>query len=256
MKTIPLLHYEIAGNGPTVLLLHGYMSNNHYWDSVKVELAKRHRVIAFDLLGFGKSPKPGCSKYDLDAQQRSINATLNKLDVTGPFTLVGHSMGSLIALRYATLNPMRIKKLLLTNMPIFNNRTEARKDIYSTQPLYRFALKPGFHAIIWPVFKTVLLLRLLPARITGNLTTHRRYMFQNNRFARIRSMRNLIFQAKVEADLKALQVKTVVLSGINDRAVYLRNLSRFTLGNRIQSLVVEGGHHLPQTSPQLVAELV
>ena len=256
MKTIPLLHHEISGSGPTVLLLHGYMSNNHYWDLVKTELAKHHRVVAFDLLGFGKSPKPGCSRYDLESQRQSIDVTLKKLNITGSITLVGHSMGSLIALSYAAHNPNRIKKLLLTNMPIFNDRNEAREDVYSTQPFYRFALKPGFHALIWPIFKAVLLLRLLPARLTGNLTTHRRYMFQNNRFARIRSMRNLIFQAKVEADLASVQVKTILLSGVSDRAVYLRNIHRFVLSDRIQSLVVEGGHHLPQTNPALVAKLV
>jgi pimeloyl-ACP methyl ester carboxylesterase len=256
MKTIPQLHYTITGAGPTVVLLHGFMATSRYWDKTITELTSNHTVIAIDLLGFGNSPKPGCSRYDLDAQRASIDATLSALNITQPFTLVGHSMGSLVALKYAVKNPQRVAKLLLTNMPIFASTKEAKKDIYSTRFIYRFALQPGLHGLIWPLFKAVLLLKFLPERLTGNLKTHKTYMFQSNGFARVRSMHNLIFQAKVEADLKLLEVSTEIISGLSDRAVYLHNLYQFKLNNHINTHEVIGGHHLPQSNPQFIASLV
>lgn len=209
-----------------------------------------------DLLGFGKSPKPGCSGYDLAAQLRSIEATLDSLAITEPFTLVGHSMGSLISLRYASEHPASIKKLLLTNMPVFASVKEVKSDIYSTRKLYKIALQPGVHGFIWPFFKLFMQLRLLPEHLTGNMKDHRQYMFQSTGISRIRSMRNLIFTAKVEADLRALEVATVLLSGFSDRAPYLKNLQAFRLNQNVALQTVVGGHHLPQTNPSLIARLV
>lgn len=256
MKKIPQLHYTISGKGPTVVLLHGYMATSRYWDKTTEELAKRHTVIAIDLLGFGKSPRPSRSRYDLAAQRASIDATLTALHLTQPFTLVGHSMGSLVALDYAVKNPRRVSKLLLANMPVFASTEEAKKNIYNTRFVYRFGLQPRLHSLIWPLFKTILLLKFLPERLAGNLSTHKAFMFQSSGFARVRSMRNLIFQAKVESDLKLLEVSTEIISGLSDRAVYLHNLYQFQLNAHINIHEVEGGHHLPQSNPRLIASLV
>jgi pimeloyl-ACP methyl ester carboxylesterase len=256
MKIIPTLYYEITGSGPTIILLHGYMASTRYWDKATTHLAGHHTVIAMDLLGFGNSPKPLRSRYDFDDQIASINATLAGIGVSKKFTLIGHSMGSLVSLRYAKQYPERLTKLLLTNMPIFASPAEARQDIYSTRKLYRLMLQPGIHGTVWPLFALIMRLRLIPEKVTGNMREHRKYMFQSNGPSRLRSMRNIIFTGMVEADLKALRVKTVLLSGLSDRAPYLRNLQQFSLGTNILVRNVTGGHHLPQTQPELLIELL
>jgi pimeloyl-ACP methyl ester carboxylesterase len=249
MKHAPLLHYEIEGTGPAVLLLHGYMGSGRYWGRVRQELSTTHRVITLDLLGFGRSPKPRFSRYDLQAQRRSIEATLAALKINEPLTVIGHSMGSLIALDFAWHHADRLERLVLANMPVFASTREAKRDIYGTRPLYRFALQPGLHAIIWPLFKASL---LFTARRRGQQTGRHLYMMQSSRFARIRSMRNLIFKAGVEARLAALEVRTTLVSGAFDRAVYLHNLQRFEMGTMVHSLIVDGGHHLPLTHPRAI----
>ena len=253
MKKIPQLYYESTGTGPVVILLHGYMASSRYWERMTEQLAQNHRVIAIDLLGFGKSPKPSRSRYDYVAQIQCIAATLASLDLKVPFTLVGHSMGSLISLRYAREYPEQIKKLLLVNMPVLLSKADAKDEILGTSRLYRIALKPGLHGIIWPIFKAAVQLKLVPERIGENPAARRAYMFQSTGVSRIRSMRNVIFSAKVEADLLSLHAKTVVISGLNDRKRYIQNLASLKLRDSVLISNVTGGHHLPLTQPELIA---
>jgi pimeloyl-ACP methyl ester carboxylesterase len=256
MKKIPLLYYTDQGTGPVVVLLHGYMASSQYWQRVVDDLAQRHRVIALDLLGFGKSPKPSCSKYDYEAQIASIDHTLMTLEVTEPVILVGHSMGSLVALRYARQHQTGVSKLVLTNMPIFLNYQEAKNSILSHSIFYYVGMRPGLHAVVWPLFKTITRLRLLPTRIGGDAASRRAYMFQSTGTSRLRSLRNVIYSAKIEADLAALSVTTVLLSGIHDQASYIKNLTSLRLKTHMRSLSVPGGHHLPITNPELITQLI
>ncbi len=256
MKNIPILHHSVAGSGPTVVLLHGYLASSAYWQTIADELSRTHRVIAIDLLGFGRSPKPACSRYDYDAQLTSINHTLEKLNVTEPFTLIGHSMGSLISLRYARTFPQRVKKLLLANMPVFASGQQAKQEILSTNFVYRIGLRPGFHWMVWPLFRLALSMQLIPEKVSENAAARRAYIFQNTAVSRLRSMRNIIYAAKIQADLQTLEMTTLLLSGLNDRARYLQNIADLKFGSNVSLANIAGGHHLPLTHPQLVSEYV
>jgi pimeloyl-ACP methyl ester carboxylesterase len=256
MKQIPVLHYEVSGNGPTVVLLHGYMASSRYWQRTTTSLAADHRVIAIDLLGFGKSPKPACSRYDYEAQLASINATLATLDVSEPFILVGHSMGALLALRFTRQYGERVEKLVLANMPIFLTRRQAKKEILGTNPFYKIGLQPGLHSIIWPIFRLSTLLRLIPERIGENAVARRSYMFQSTGISRLRSLRNVIFAGKIQADIQSLRVKTVILSGISDRAQYIQNLGHLPMNEFVRIRNVSGGHHLPITKPESITQFI
>ncbi len=256
MKKIPLLHAIISGTGPTVVLLHGYLASSAYWQTVTSELSLTHRVIAIDLLGFGKSPKPGCNTYGYDDQLASINVTLEKLEVTDAFTLIGHSMGSLIALRYARSFPSRVRKLMLANMPVLLSEKQAKHEILGTNFVYRIGLRPGLHWIVWPLFRLAMRWRLIPETVSENASARRSYIFQSTSISRLRSMRNVIYAAKIEADLRATSVSTLILSGLQDRTRYLQNLAQLRLADHIRVSSVPGGHHLPLTHPQLVSAYV
>jgi pimeloyl-ACP methyl ester carboxylesterase len=256
MKQPRLLHYSDTGSGPVVVLLHGYLASSRYWERVVTTLSKKHRVIAFDLLGFGKSPKPACSRYDYTAQLDSIEASLQQLGVTGKIKLVGHSMGSLIALRYAAEYPARVKKLVLTNMPVYLREGEARREILSSSLIYRFGLRRGLHGFIWPLFVLTTRLRLLPTKVAEGAVERRNYLFQNTGLSRLRSMRNVIFAATIEADLLRIKVKATLVSGLEDRKQYLRNIPQLRKVSDIVSHAVKGGHHLPLTHPELFADFI
>ena len=101
----------VAGRGePTLILIHGFGDHLMTWRAVFDRLATRHRVIAFDLPGFGVSEKPD-GKYTLDAMTDRVRAIV--AGQRGPLILVGHSMGGEIALNVALSEPGRIDALVL-----------------------------------------------------------------------------------------------------------------------------------------------
>jgi pimeloyl-ACP methyl ester carboxylesterase len=85
----------IAGK-PPIVLLHCYTCAIDWWDRVIPLLRPAHRVIAIDLLGHGGSEKPR-SGYSMEEQAQLVAQALDRLGVTGPVTVVGHSLGGAVA---------------------------------------------------------------------------------------------------------------------------------------------------------------
>jgi len=128
----PLLHVAIdQGEGPIVVLLHGIASSSVTFQNVVPELAG-HRVIAIDLLGFGESPMPDDCDYTLADHVEAIQLTIGSLRLHEPFTLVGHSMGSLIAARYAAQNSRQVSKVVLVSPPVYLSPTELTNSLDRT----------------------------------------------------------------------------------------------------------------------------
>lgn len=81
--------------GAPIVLLHCYACSLHWWDEFVPRINENHRVISFDLIGFGGSQKPG-SGYSIDDQARAVAEAMNQLGVEAA-VVVGHSMGGLVA---------------------------------------------------------------------------------------------------------------------------------------------------------------
>lgn len=250
-----LLNTRVSGSGPVLVFLHGFLASSEYWERTRRLLAKDHTVVAVDLLGFGKSPKPYCSRYDYTAHIESIRMTLDTLGIKEPFVLVGHSMGSLIALRYANTYPVAIKKLLLTNMPIMLSPLEVESEIYSSK-IAKLGLHPLMQFIMWGFFRWTVRLRLLPSRVKQNLDERLSYVFQHNSVSRVRSFRSVIVHGTVEDDLRRVSADTTLLSGTNDRKIYLSNLMKLSLAPNIAVQSVDSTHHIPILMPELIARFL
>lgn len=108
-----------GGNGPVIIFLHGLASSSANWHYLIPLLQKSHRCLSIDLLGFGESPKPHWSEYTLEEHLYSIECTIKKLRLRQSFTLVGHSLGSLLATRYARLHVAQVGRLVLLSPPIY-----------------------------------------------------------------------------------------------------------------------------------------
>lgn len=99
----------------TVLLLHGKNFSGAYWErTMHALLEAGYRVIAPDQIGFGKSSKPTEVQYSFHEMARHTLALLDALEV-GPVTVVGHSMGGMLATRLALTAPERVQGLVLMN---------------------------------------------------------------------------------------------------------------------------------------------
>jgi len=101
-----------AGVGePTLVLIHGFGESLLTWQAILDRLAERHRVIAFDLPGFGGSSKPDAS-YDLPTMVARLSDFLDRW-TSGPVVVVGHSMGGELAAALAIERADRIKRVVL-----------------------------------------------------------------------------------------------------------------------------------------------
>ncbi len=117
-----------AGTGDVFVLLHGIESSSRYWKVVAKALSAKHRVITIDLLGFGNSPKPHNVAYSLDDHVQWLHRTLAAYGITS-FTLMGHSLGSLVAMAYTAQYPKEVKDLYLV-APVFVNDGVKRKRFF------------------------------------------------------------------------------------------------------------------------------
>jgi pimeloyl-ACP methyl ester carboxylesterase len=103
--------YRMAGEGPTIVLIHGIAGSSTTWRWVMPALAEHHTVIAPDLLGHGHSAKPR-GDYSLGAYAsgiRDLRAVLDQERVT----LVGHSLGGGVAMQFAYQFPEWAQRLVL-----------------------------------------------------------------------------------------------------------------------------------------------
>lgn len=128
-----------AGTGQPVVLLHGIGRTGQTWENVVSLLAdKPYHLVAFDLLGFGGSPKPGWPRYDIDDHAQAVIASLEKLRLNQPVVFVGHSMGCLVAVRIARLRPDLVRHLVLYQMPLYEGLPEKRRYRAQLALYYRF----------------------------------------------------------------------------------------------------------------------
>jgi pimeloyl-ACP methyl ester carboxylesterase len=103
------------GNGRTVVLLHGKNFCAATWhETIRVLSEAGYRVIAPDQIGFCKSTKPPHYQYSFQQLARNTHALLRSLGVERA-TLVGHSTGGMIAVRYALMYPGETEQLVLVN---------------------------------------------------------------------------------------------------------------------------------------------
>lgn len=117
------LAFRELGEGPPVLLLHGWPTSSFLWRDVMPPIARENRVIALDLPGFGGSAKPLDGLYDFDRFASAIDGFLDALGVD-TVALAGHDIGGPIALDWALRNPERTTRLALLNTLVYPEFSE------------------------------------------------------------------------------------------------------------------------------------
>lgn len=133
-------------NGKTVMLLHGKNFNGAYWDSTAAALAASgFRVIMPDQVGFGKSSKPAHLQYSFQLLAQQTKGLLDSLGITKTAVL-GHSMGGMLATRFALMYPETTEKLILEN-PIGLEDWKTVVPYQSVDQWYKNELSQNFEKI-------------------------------------------------------------------------------------------------------------
>ncbi len=136
-----------AANGKTVALLHGKNFCGATWEKTIKELsAKGYRVVVPDQIGFCKSSKPETYQYSLNQLALNTNKLLQQLGIAKA-TIMGHSMGGMLAMRYALSYPDQVEQLVLVN-PIGLEDWQAKGVPYAPiTALYEGELKTTYDSI-------------------------------------------------------------------------------------------------------------
>ena len=101
------------GSGPPIVFIHGLSGSWQNWLEQLPVFAREHRVITFDLPGFGASEMPA-EKITISGYGRFVNALLDELGV-GSAVVVGNSMGGFIGVELAIRFPQRVERLVLVS---------------------------------------------------------------------------------------------------------------------------------------------
>lgn len=110
------IRYWDVGSGDIILLIHGIASSMEIWYPTVKEFSQTHRVIALDLPGHGYSERnPSKQLYRLDNATHFIIAFLNQLGIDEPITVIGNSVGGMIASNLAMIKPDLVKNLILAS---------------------------------------------------------------------------------------------------------------------------------------------
>lgn len=111
------IYVRVGGEGPAVVMLHGFGDTGDMWAPVAKALAKHHTVIVPDLRGMGLSSHPNDSGYDKKTQAQGIAMVMDKLNVQKA-DLVTHDIGNLVGYALAAQYPDRITKWVVIDAPL------------------------------------------------------------------------------------------------------------------------------------------
>lgn len=205
-------------NGRCVVLLHGKNFSAFYWKRT-IEALNEHgfRVIAPDQIGFGKSSKPGNYQYSFSQLAHHTRALLESLSLQR-CSVVGHSMGGMLAVRFALQHPAMTERLVLVNpigledyastLPYRTIDEWYADELKQTPDTVREYQRTAYYSGVWkPEYEELI-------RLGAGFTLHPDYA----RVAWVSALTyDMIITQPVVNDLPRLRVPTGLIIGTRDR---------------------------------------
>jgi len=203
------VNYKIAGEGPAVLILHGWGGSSDSWLEVQKILADHgYMVVVPDFPGFGKSFTPP-NPWSLKEYNDWLNDFLkdSSLGLGEPFFLLAHSFGGRVAIKFAAQYPERLKKLILCD----SAGIKARPD-----------LKTRIIIIISRLGNAIFSPEIF-ARFKDSVRSAFYFLIRNRDYVKAKgtmreTMKNVISEDLL-SDLSGIKVPTLVVWGERDKIV-------------------------------------
>jgi pimeloyl-ACP methyl ester carboxylesterase len=132
------MHYVTAGEGPLMIMLHGFPEFWYSWRHQIPAMAERFRVVAPDMRGYNQTEKPaGVGNYRLSALMEDVRGLINALGESSA-VIVAHDWGGGVAWPFAAYYPDMVDRLIILNCPppavlmrhLMRNRTQLRRSYY------------------------------------------------------------------------------------------------------------------------------
>lgn len=238
------------GVGRSLVLLHGIGQSAERWRPLIDKIDRQKwRVVALDLFGFGQSPKPNWTNYDVTEHAQMVLATLKRLKLKKPITIVGHSMGCLVAVHIATKYPGTVERLVLYQPPLFGDdpayrRHYRRRGRYFA--LYKFVADRPQLAFLNNQF-----LWKMARRITGlHLNEESWTPFE-------RSLRHTILDQTAYNELRRIDIPTDIIHGRLDMVVTRAQINKmFAHNKKIALHLTNDFHDITPRAATFIAKLI
>lgn len=112
------IHYLSAGQGETILFIHGFPTSAYLWRNVMAPLAKKYHVIAIDLPGYGQSDKKFEDSFSFRYYERILSGFLKNLEIE-KVTLGVHDLGGPVGLYWMMQHMEKVQRLVLFNTLVY-----------------------------------------------------------------------------------------------------------------------------------------
>ena len=210
-------------NGQTLVLMHGKNFGSDYWaGTIKAMTTYGYRVIAPDQIGFGKSSKPEM-RYTFGMLAENTARLLDHLKL-GRVTVIGNSMGGMLAVHFARKYPERLTALVLENplgledyvasIPPQQTPELVRLEMAQTPASYRNFVRSYFP--VWKSEYERFVEQFARLQLGGDYP----------RFALISALTyQMIYEGPIVNELPQLKVPTLLVIGQNDRTVFGRRFA-------------------------------
>jgi len=238
-------NYKIAGEGPAILILHGWGGSSDSWLRVLEILAEKgYRVIVPDFPGFGKSITPS-EPWGLDDYANFVFDFAKKLGLE-QFFLIGHSFGGRISIKFVTQYPEKIKKLILC-------------DSAGIKP------KPGLKTIIIFLMAQLGNALFTPKHFTRFKDAARNFFYaflRNKDYVKANGIMKETIKRVLSEDLlpelSRIKNKTLIIWGAADRMVPLKYARIFKekIANSDLEIISKVGHSPHLEVPKKFSETV
>ncbi|MFN8828926.1 MAG: alpha/beta fold hydrolase [Labrys sp. (in: a-proteobacteria)] len=144
-------HVVMTGEGPPILLVHGWLGSSYHWRHLMPLLAASHTVIAVDVRGYGDSDKPALG-YDGETIAADLRGIAQALGLSR-YIVLGHDMGALPALLLAAGHPDEVSGLIYVDEPLpgynLDQFTAFRRDNPFVYWWFSFNAQPHLPALMW-----------------------------------------------------------------------------------------------------------
>lgn len=239
MSRTPPLHVAIdEGSGPAVVLVHGIASSSVTFEKLVPFIRDTHHVVAIDLLGFGESAAPADATFTIEEHVDALAETIASLRLPHPFVLVGHSMGSLIAARYAATHPRAVSRLVLVSPPVYvNPRALGDPRERATMGLYLKAYEYLRTNKGFTMRNAGMLARLSPIKNVLEVS-------ERNWVAFVASLEQAIESQTTVSDIASVAVPIEVIYGTLDPFLMPGGLRIIEQMRHVTMHKIEGGDHL------------
>ncbi len=128
-----IVHYEVLGRGRPVIFLHSWVGSWKYWIASMQVTSTSYRAYAMDLWGFGDTAH-NILNYSLDQQASLLDRFLNEMGI-GKIALVGHGLGALVGMKFATRFPNSVDRMMAVSCPLHIDAVNARLRTGTNQEL-------------------------------------------------------------------------------------------------------------------------